>query len=480
MATLTTPNPLGMGYQTGYFSGTVGSPVDQAFFNNAFYGHINTNKIYKDAYSCNIIGSDWSTMTTWLMEFGGYETDCHPSYTLLEYYGNRHLIKQSAGQTTIPAYPATGTITLSNADHFVSGQYVLPQVGNSIVTAPNGVLVDVTAVTHATGNDTTLTVKQRAGTTGTIVIPANAEMLVLQGAILTDCACPSGQFAFRDLPIERDVTMIDFASKGSLCGDALEKCQWLKIPFYDADGNEIPEQGAWYTEAIQNMYRDHELRTHMEVLLNPSFGVIPTIKTLGMKLTPASGSEITTDDIRDFKKELDKAGIAGREYAIFAGRNIFSQIQRMAQTVGVQVLNYQEQPLMDCKWLNLEWCGIKVEGLTLHFFEERSFSNGKMLGGSGSVFPDSAIIMPMGDVPNTIERSTPNGRNGYQTKFFTMVYFRNTRGTVYNKMLDSNGILNGPNGRNTFGTGCKQHEWSLETRFAGELRCANSWAYIGL
>ncbi len=224
MATVTTNNPLGLGYQTGYFSGPVGSPIDQTFFNAAFAGHINTNKIYKEAYNCNIIADDYGTMTRWLEEFGGYETDCHPAYTLLEYYGYRHLIKEKVG-VTIPAYPATGTITLSNGDHFVNGQYVLPQVGNSIATAPNGVLVDITVITHATGFDTTLTVRQRPGTSGTIVIPINSEMLVLEGTILTDCVCPSGQFAFRDLPIERDVAMIDFALKGTLCGDALEKCQ---------------------------------------------------------------------------------------------------------------------------------------------------------------------------------------------------------------------------------------------------------------
>lgn len=169
----------------------------------------------------------------------------------------------------------------------------MPQVGNSVATAPSGKLVDITAITHATGFDTQLTVRQRPGTTGTIVIPDNSEMLVLEGAILTDCVCPSGQFKFRDLPIERDLSMIDFGLKGSLCGDALEKCQFLKIPFLDDNGNEISEMSPWYTTAQQDMYRDFERRKHYEKLLNPNFGLIPTLRARGIKFSSAIAGTIT-------------------------------------------------------------------------------------------------------------------------------------------------------------------------------------------
>lgn len=478
-ATITTNDPNGVGYQTGYFSGPVGTPVNQAFFDAAFAGHINTNKIYKEAYNCNIIGD--CTMSTWLEEFMGYETDCHPSYTLLEYNGFRHQIRSNT-TVVVPTYPGTQVIVLSAKDHFVGGQYTLPQVGNSIALTPSGILADITAVTHATANDTAITVRQRNNTsTSAITVTAGDEMLVLEGSILSDCVCPSGQFKFRDLPIERDLTMIDFASLGSLCGDALEKCQFLKIPFLDADGNIIDEMSPWYTAAQQDMHRDHERRKHYETLLNPSFGIVPTLRARGLKLTPAVPGTITVEDIRDWKKQLDIAGVAGREYAIFAGRNIYSQFVQMLQTVGVQVLNYQEQPLNDCKWINLEYCGIKVEGMTLHIYDECSFSSGKELGSVGSNFPDSAIFVPMANRPMDVNRSvSPSGRNGYTEKMFTRVYFRSTNGTVYNSLMDSNGILNGPNGRNTFGTGCKTHEWSVESRFLNEVHCPNRWMYIGL
>jgi hypothetical protein len=477
-ATVTTNDPNGLGYQTGYFSGPVGQPIDQAFFDTAFAGHINTNKIYKEAYNCNIIGA--CTMSTWLEEYGGVEYDCHPAYTLLEYNGFRYQIRANAG-VTIPAYPSTGNITLSAKDHFVGGNYVLPQIGNSIATAPSGVLVDVTAVTHATAYDTVITVRQRPGTTGTIVIPSGAEMLVLSGSILTDCVCPSGQFNFRDLPLEHDLSMIDIALKGELCGDALEKCQFLKIPFQDENGNDIPEMSPWYTTAQQDIYRDMERRKHYEKLLNPNFGVIPTLKARGIKFTPATPGTIVTQDIRDWKSQLNQAGITGMEYAVFAGRNIFSQFQQMLLTAGVVQLLYQNAPLNDCKWINMEYCGIKVEGMTLHIYDDCSFSNGKELGAVGMNFPDSAIFVPLGDRPLDSTRSIVSPtRNGYTTKMFTTVYFQSINGLRYDLRTDSNGILNGPLGRNTFGTGCKNHEWSAESRFLLEVHCANAWGYIGL
>lgn len=472
-ATVTTADTRGLGYQTGYFAGPLGSPIDQTFFNQAFAGHINTNKIYKEAYNCDIVGM--CNMSMWLDEFMGYETDSFDAYTLLEYNGFRRQIRANAG-VTIPAYPATGNITLSSKDHFVSGSYVLPQVGNSIVLTPSGNLATVTAVTHATANDTVITVRQRDVNAGAQTIAAGDEMLILQGSELEDCTCPTGQFNFRDLPIESDVKMIDIATKGELCGDAIEKAQYLKIPFLDADGNVVDER--WYTVPQQDMYRDLERRKHYETLLNPNFGIIPTLRSRGIKFTPASNTEITTDDIRDWKGLLDQAGIGGREYAVFAGREIYSQFQRMLLSAGVVKLDYSLQPLNDCKWINMEYCGIKVEGMILHIYDECTFSNGKELGATGMNFPNSALFVPMGNNPSPATRSSmATSRNGYTEKMFTRVYFKSIQGRVYDMYTDSNGIL-GP--RNTFGTGCKNHEWTAETRFLNEIHCANSWGYIGL
>lgn len=470
--------------QQGYFSGPVGDFVDQAFFDSAFAGRINENKIYKNAYNCNIIGETDlanSNMSSWLEEFGGVEYSCYPNYTNLEYNSLRYQIK-AAANTTIPARSGgTGTITLSNSDHFVSGQYVLPQVGNSIVLVPSGHLAEVTAVTTATANDTTLTVRLRSSTVGAQNILLGDEMLVLQGAEVEDCLVPDGQFNFEDLPLEIDLEMVHIMLPASICGDAIEKCQWLKIPFLDANGNEIADTGLWFSEAQQNLYRDFEKRKHYEKLLNPNFGIIHQLRARGINFTPDSSTEITIDDIRFLKQQLDIAGVAGREYAIFAGREIYSQLQQLFIAQGVVQLDNVQQPMSDCKWLNMEWCGVKIEGLTLHVYEEISFSNGRALGAQGMNFPNSAIFVPMWDKESETERSvSPVGRNGYTEKMFTTTFFQSTQGKRYDMVVDSNGILNGPTGRNTFGTGERKHEYTVETRFALETHCMQAWIYIGL
>lgn len=476
-AGISTNDPNGLGYQQGLFSGPLGTPIDQTFFDAAFAGRINTNKIYREAYNCNIIGE--CTMSSWLEEFMGYETDCSPEYTLLEYNSKRQQIR-SLYAGSIPANPSTGFIYLSPKDHFVSGAYVLPQVGNTIVLTPSGKLATVTVVTHSSANDTRLTVVLRAGQTGSVTFAAGDEMMVLSGSEIADCACPTGQFAFEDLPLEHDLEMITFGDKGELCGDALNKCQFLKIPFMNEDGTVIEER--WYTEAQQTMYRRFEKRKHYETLLNPNFGIIPVLRSRGIKFTPASTTEITTDDIRAWKSALNQAGISGMEYAVFAGREIYSQFQRMLLTAGVVQLNYIDQPLNDCKWINLEYCGIKVEGMTLHIYDECSFSNGKELGSQGMNFPNSAIFVPMSNVPYDVKRSTVDPtRNGYNEKMFDRVYFRDINGRTWDTLTDANGVLSYMNGgRNTFGTGCEEQEWTVKTRFTNEVRCANAWGYIGL
>lgn len=466
-----------MGYQTGYFSGPQGEPLGQHFFDAAFAGRINGNKIYKEAYHCNLVGE--CTMSTWLDEYMGYETDCHPEYTLLETHGRNMLVKM-ATTVAIGPYPAVATLHLDDSNYYVGGQFILPQVGDTIVTTPRGILIEVLTVNLASSGDAIITVRQRdrTGATGTQTVTAGDELLVLPGAEILDCACPTGQFRFPDLPIEYDLRMYMYGSKGELCGDALHKCQWLKIPFTDECGNVYEK---WYTKALQDMYKDHEWRKHYERLLNPMWGLIPALRARGLKWTPNSVNEITTDDVRNWKQLLDANGVLCNEFAIFAGNRMFSKWQRMLLAAGVAKLDNTIQPNLDCKWIDMNYCGISVEGLKLHIYNDCSFSNGKLLASGTSVFPDSAIIVPMCNRP-ACSRSNNRGESGSQDeKMLSTVYFKDiSTGRVWDNITDSNGILNGPNGRNTFGTGCEEHEWTIKSRFLQEIHCIGYWGFMGL
>lgn len=473
--TLTTNNALGIGYQTGLFSAPVGEPITQHFFDAAFAGRINENKIYKESYHCSIV--QMCGMSQWLEEYMGYDTDCFDAYTLLETYGELNQVKISQN-ATVPAYPATTTLHVDTSTTFVGDQFILPQVGNTLVATPNGTLIKVTAVNFASSADITLTVQQKdtTGNTGSFNIVAGDVLLVLSGSEIDDCECPTGQFAFHDLPQEIDLRMIEKGDKGELCGAALHKCQWLKIPFTDECGNVIEW---WYTEALQNMYRRFEKMKFYENLLNPMWGIIPTVKARGIKWVPSSADEITTDDVRDWKKQLDLYGVGCREFAIFAGRDKFSQFQSMLLQAGVVKLDNEiHNPTRDCKWINMEYCGIQVEGLRLHIYDECSFSNGKELGSANMVFPNSAIIIPMCNRPACSTTSNRPAAGGRDMKMLTTVYFRSAKtGEVWDNRTDSNGVL-GP--RNTFGAGCEQHEWTIKSKWLQEVHCANWWGYMGL
>jgi len=471
---MTTNSALGLGYQTGIFSGPLGENLNQTFFDAAFAGQINTNKIYKAAYHCNIIED--CGISQWLEEFGGYDTDCHPAYSLIETYNYKNQVTVQTG-VTVNAYPATTVIELMPSDAYSANAYLLPQVGNLIIL-PTGELAKVTSIGTASAADPKITVQLFNRTAAAQILTAGDKLYVTSGIEIADCACPTGQFAVPDMPIVTDLTMYYFGDKGEVCGDAVDKCQWLKIPFTDECGNTIE---AWWTEALKLMYQRHEKSKYFQRLLNPSFGIIPNIKARGWKWTPNSSTEIVEEDFRTLANLLDQNGVGCHEFAIFAGRNLFSQFQRIFNTLAKSNLQYSERPMADCAWINLEYCGIKVEGLTIHVYKDCTFSNGKELGGPNSVFPGSAIIVPMCNRPACSRSNNRQDGPNNTGKMYTTVYFRsNANGQVFDNLTDSNGILNGPGGRNTFGTGCREHEWTIASRFLGEGSCYNWWGFIGL
>jgi hypothetical protein len=407
------------------------------------------------------------------------DTSCYDEYTILEYNGKRRQIKALAA-VTIPAAPATGVILLSAKDKFVSNAFVLPQVGNTIVLPPSGELAVVTAVTGTTS----ITVRLKNPLALAQVIPINAEMLVLAGHDLVDCECPTGQLTFDVAPVEHDLKMVQFGTGGKLCGKTLANCNHLKISLKDANGNDV--NNYMMTDFQQTEINRLEFRKHYETLLNKDFGIIPTLRARGLNFAPALTTEITLDDVREWVKLLDQNGVKCKEYAIFAGTSMYSQWQRLLGVLGnTYMLNYAERPLNDCAWINLEYCGIKVEGLTLHIYKDCTFSNGQLLGGVGYNFPNSAIWFPMSSKStSTIRSSKEMGRDsGYNGKLFTRVYYKETgkMNRVHNMIAEESGIISEQyGGRNHYGPGCDEQSYSFKTKFLNELHCVSDWGFTGL
>lgn len=483
--TVTTNKEQGIGYQTNQFA----VPAGAGIFDTVYASRLSGDPVIRAKYYSDIVGS--CGISSWMEQFGDVQTDCFTDVTLLEYNSLRQQIKVKTN-TTIPAYPATGTIALATTDHSIDGQFVLPREGNSLILPPTGKIVDIITVTHATANDTVLTVRHRSGVTGTSALIAGDEPFVLTGSLLDDCECPEGTIILDEAPIEHENSMINYADKMELCGDDLDACRLMSIPFYDSDqnptiytdyrtGRELT--GLWWEEKWRNMVQMFENRKDYETLFNDKFGLVPLVRSLGLNFVPASSSEITVDDFRAWVAKLDQNGIYGREYAVRAGTTKYSQFMRLLDSLGVTRLAYERQPMNSCKWMNLDWCGIEVEGLVLHIYKECAFSNGRMFGGANYVFPNSALFIPMWDSrsPNKNSSMGMQAPLGYTNKLFSRVYFRSkATGEVFDSMMDSDGILNGQNGKNTYGVGCRKHAWSIQSRWRNDYYNISHWGYMGL
>ena len=482
---ITTNNPNGLGYQTNQFT----MPSGVGVFDTAYASRLTGDPIIRAKYYSDIVGR--CGISAWMEEFGDVQTDCFTDVTLLEYNSLRQQVKVKTN-TTIPAYPTTGTIAISATDHSVGGAYVLPRAGNSLILPPSGKIVDIISIAHATADDTILTVRHRSSVSGTSVLLVGDEPFVLTGSFIEDCACPEGSLILEDDPIEHLNSMINYADKADLCGDDLDTCKLMSIPFFDGDNNPTIYEdyrsgrqlaGLWWQDKWRNMVQMFEDRKDYETLFNDKFGLVPLVRALGINFVPADSTAITIADIRAWVAQLDAAGIYGREYAVRAGTVKYSQFMQMLDAAGVTRLAYERQPMQSCKWLNLEWCGVTIEGLTLHIYKECSFSSGKMFGGANYVFPNSALFIPMWDNRDANKNSSMGMRAplGYQNKLFSRVYHRSqATGEVFDSVMDSNGILNGPNGRNTFGTGCRKHEWTIQSRWRNDYYNISHWGYMGL
>lgn len=442
--------------------------LNQAFFNAAFAGRLSANPVYKETYWCDIIGE--MGLGVFLDEYTGYDTFCHPSFTNVEYNHLRDQTKISL-QGIVPAYTSSpNTVTLSIdtvTSQFVSGQFILPGVGDTMVAPPYGALLEVVAVNP--GANPSVTVRHRSTSGAALTIPAGSELKVLSGKYLADCECPSGQFRVPDLPIVANLTMVNIAAdSGELCGDALNACQNLKLPFFDQENRTVSE--IWWNEPLKNMYTDHEKTKLYTRLLHPDWGLVPVLVARGGVYTSADSTRIEVDDIYAWGTAATQAGVQCKDYAIAAGRGLFVQFQRLAATLAVnQTLIGIFDASDSCKWINLNWCKFSVGGFNFHVFQDNWMSNGLGLGAAGFRFNQAGIMIPL------CGRNTNFRAGESASKMLTTTYFKDTRGVVYDNLQDGNGIY-GP--RNTFGTGCDKQEWTVKSRFTQTVHCPQAWGLI--
>lgn len=456
--------------QQGLFSPN-SATLNQTFFNAAFAGRISANPVYKETYWCKIIGE--MGFGTFLDEYTGFDTFGFSSFSNVEYNPYYDQVKVSSAGATVPAYPSTVAIPVDVAASQFYATYILPQVGQTLVLPPYGALVLVTAVTP-NGSSPTVTVRHLSTTGTEIVLAAGAELKVLTGKYLADCACPTGPFRVMDIPIVQALAMKAIGeTSGEICGKALLERQNLKLPFYSETGE--VEQELWFNEPLAKMYRDFEKAKTYLRLLDPDWGLIPTLVARGGVFTTDSPSEMDIDDIYVWGSALKEAGVSCTEYAVFCGRDLFVMFQKLLNKEGVDKVLYSIFDQMDdCKWLNLNWCGLKVGGLTLHVFEEDWMGNGLALGAAGFNFRKAGIMVPLCNRSTNIKESEmANGKPS--NKMLTTTYLKDNMGRVWDNIQDGNGLY-GP--RNTYGVLCDKQEWGVKSEFAQTVHCPQAWGLI--
>lgn len=458
--------------RTGEFSTPAGVIQNGAFLQATQAARYSADPVFRKHYYCNLIQRN--SFGLWLTENMGFAETCFKNYSIIREYATNNLVRLSnIAAVIIPASPGTAVLPIAVASHYVSGNYVYPQVGDALLLPPNGDIAIITAVTPGV-NTTTITVRLKASLVP-VTVPIGADVIVLTGKQLADCDCPTGRIRLQDAPVEQPITMASIGEgSGQICGDALLACQNVKYAYkyMDANGNQVTTE-LWYGGELQKLYQRHEESKMYQYLFDPSFGIITTLRAKSIRWNWADPNILTEADIADLKRGVQASGLGCYEYTFMLGALAFAAAQTLANNLATNRVSYGMFNPEDCKWINLNFCTVSISGMTIHFYEEESFSNGKMLGASGFDYQKRGIGLPMCDKPSNLRRSGDN-----DNKLFTIVHFRDTLGRIHDGLTDSNGILNGPNGRNTFGTGCDFHEFSIKSSFAVEVSCPESWVLV--
>ena len=366
----------------------------------------------------------------------------------------------------------------------MAGTFLLPQIGGAIITAPDGNMLYITNIVPAAG---TFTVTLQNKNHAAFNIPINSDVVVLTGKELSDCECPTGTTIFEDAPLLETINLINLANKSNIiCGDALLACQNMLFEYQATDENGCTKTYQWFYDATyKSMVAEHRRTKKMFLLNNPVFGIIPKIRKYGIKWTWADPLNVTLLDLEDFALFLADNSISANSYSFFCEMTAFGSFQRLARTEATNKILFGSFNPSDCKTLDLQFCSLSHMGIDFHFYREGAFNDKNFLGGAGFAFKNKAIGIPMSnrtDRPKEAMCTTTN------KKHLTLVTFQDNQGNIWDEVVDSNGVLNtmggnnpslGNNyGRNTFATGCKNHEYSIESDFTLEMHEPEKFVWV--
>jgi hypothetical protein len=421
----------------------------------------------------------------WMEANMGKKMSCYKDYKLAHYFPSKRYLNLANGAViNVPIAPGTVAITWPAAETYNTGTFVLPAIGGALSVAPEGNLLYVTNITSAAG---VFTVTVQNKNFAAFVIPINSDVIVLSGKELADCECPSGTSVFEGTPLLETVKIIRIANKTNpICGDALLACQNMLFEYQITDENGcLKTYHWWYDAAYKGMVSEHRRRKKMELLNNPTFGIIPKIRKYGIKWTWNDPANLALVDLESFALFLANNSISANSFSFYLEMNAFASAQRLARTEGHQKIMFGSFNPGECKILDLQFCTISHMGIDFHFYREGAFNDKNYFGGAGFSYSNKGIGIPM---TNRMDRPGEGQCTSTNKKHITMVTFQDGQGNIWDEVVDSNGVLNtmgdqppsmGNNfRRNTFGTGCVSHEYSIESDFTVELHEPEKFVWV--
>lgn len=383
----------------------------------------------------------------------------------------------------VPTGGGTVVIPLNVAAMQITGNYILPQVGEYIIAPPTGIELEITAVTP-TGATPSITVKHVNNTAANLSIAAGQELMFMTGKAIADCDYPRGFTRFSGAPRNFDYAMKPLGDGATWCGKAIEEKPAFFTDLFTMDIDGVPTKvDMLYQADMLEMVNRFEMSMAYRRLFDASFGLFPILKTNGTIIEHTGTTAVTEDDIYFHTKSLDKRGFHCKNWMIPCGVDKFIQYQKLFSSLGngngMVITEYEADDSM--KTLNLNFRTLKINGYTLNFYKEECFSNGQGLGAAGYNFPMAEVWIPMDDNPFTTKPSGVDwADNGGQNKMIQTVYFKGeATGQVYDMITESVGFLPGSD-RNIYNPLELKQSWAIKSEFTQIIHAPECFLIGGL
>ena len=288
--------------------------------------------------------TETTDITSLFREIGRYRPTTNRKFEHFE-MDRAYQVVTSAGVVAQPAAGGNITVTLSAADHGVSGKTSLPRVGE-IVMFPNRVIGTIIAKSTTTDNAHTITVAPNLVATQFPALTATSKIMILSKAE-REGSVPGTEQLSRN-PSRWSGLVQTIREDYTVTGDAASVTGWVEVLEKSELARRIGGSGyKWFIKeektAYDNLMKNIEMallhgsRTdnpailtakgagtgNLDLAYTTTSGLLTSIDAYGLTPTYTPGSLALTD-FQDLSDLLD-ANEGAKEYMVFAGNAVLHE-----------------------------------------------------------------------------------------------------------------------------------------------------------